>query len=197
MANAVVPRHQGDQFQARIFWVHASSLLNPDHHNVIEVSYEADGPKGFDDVVVCYDPPHRGATNGRVTVHHYQVKYHVVASGRFGFRDLVLPAFTGGTEVSILQRLREAKAKSAAGSAFTLITTDRISDGDPLGDLRSNADNSLRLDKLFVKGGDRSRMGEVRKLWREHLGITDGELRDLLQGFHLHEEHKTLEQMRD
>ncbi|KAK0350005.1 hypothetical protein LTR94_030776, partial [Friedmanniomyces endolithicus] len=120
MANAVVAGWQGHDYQARFFWLHASALRDPDQTNVTEVSYEADFPKGFDDVVVRYDPPRPGSQGYRIGVHHYQIKYHVVAAGRFGYEDLVDPAFTGGTAVSILQRLREAKDKSPENAAFTL-----------------------------------------------------------------------------
>ncbi len=198
MANAVVAGWQGHSYQARFFWLHASALRDPDQANVTEVSYEADFPKGFDDVVVRYDPPRPGSQGYRVAVHHYQIKFHMVAAGRFGYEDLIDPAFTSGSAVSILQRLQEAKQNSPQNAAFTLVTTDRIRDGDQLLDLISNDDRRLRLDKLFVKGGDRSRMGKVRKLWREHLGLgSDGELRELLSGFGVHDGHASLEEMRD
>ena len=38
------------------FWLHASGLRNNETKYVVEVSYETDGPKGFDDVVVRYNP---------------------------------------------------------------------------------------------------------------------------------------------
>ena len=66
----------------------------------------------------------------------------------------------------------EAKDKSPENAAFTLVTTDRIKDGDQLLDLLSSDDRRLRLDKLFVPGGDKSRMGRVRKLWCDHLGLS-------------------------
>lgn len=198
MANAVVAGWQGHDYQARFFWVHASALRDSDQTNVTEVSYEADFPKGFDDVVVRYDPPCPGSQGYRIAVHHYQIKFHVIAAGRFGYEDLVDPAFTGGTAVSILQRLQEAKMKSPQDAAFTLVTTDRIKDGDQLLELLSNDDRRLRLDKLFVPGGDGSKMGKVRKLWRDHLGLKDDdELKSLLSGFGIHEGHVSLEQMRD
>lgn len=198
MSNAPVASWQGHDYQARFFWLHASALRDPDQTNVTEVSYEADFPKGFDDVVVRYDPPRPGSQGYRVAVHHYQIKFHVIAAGRFGYADLVDPAFTGGKAVSILRRLQEAKTKAPEGAAFTLVTTDRIRDGDPLLDLLSSDDRRIRLDKLFVAGGDKSRMGIVRKLWREDLGLeNDEQLRDVISGFGIHEGHASLEEMRD
>jgi len=198
VAKAVVASWQGHDYQARFFWLHASALYDPDQTNVVEVSYEADFPKGFDDVVVRYDPPRPGSQKYRVAVDHYQIKYHVVAAGRFGYEQLIDPAFVGGQSVSILQRLKEAKEKTKQAAAFTLVTTDRIKEGDQLLGLLSSDDRRLRLDKLFVKGGDKSKMGQVRKLWRDHLNLAnDEELRNVLEGFGIHEGHASLEEMRE
>ncbi len=52
MVDAVVPRWHGDNYQARIFWENALNLLDPTSC-VVEVTFEANGPKAFDDVVVA------------------------------------------------------------------------------------------------------------------------------------------------
>ena len=46
MADAVVARWHGDNYQARVFWENAFNLLSP-HSCVVEVTFEADGPKAF------------------------------------------------------------------------------------------------------------------------------------------------------
>ncbi len=56
MANAVEAQWHGHDYQARFFWILAASLRDPQRPDVIEVTYEADGPKAFDDIVVRYDP---------------------------------------------------------------------------------------------------------------------------------------------
>ncbi len=58
-------------------------------------------------------------------------------------------------------------------AGFTLVTTDQITQGDALGELVSRNDGRLRLHKLFDGTTDRSRMGKVRKLWREHMDFED------------------------
>jgi len=199
MANAVVPRWHGDDYQSRFFWIHAASLLDPERTDVVEVTFEAEGPKAFDDVVVRYDPSFRRVSGpGRITVGYYQIKWHTDRSGRFGFKNLVEPSFIGAEKYSILQHLKAAKAQADETSAFYFVTTDRVRDGDPLAELISGADHSLRLQVLKEGKTDRSRMGEVRKLWREHLELgSDEELYDLLQGLHIVEGHHSLEQLRD
>lgn len=57
MATSVLANWHGHDYQARYFWIEASRLKNPQQDFVIEVSYEADGPKAFDDVITRYNPP--------------------------------------------------------------------------------------------------------------------------------------------
>ncbi|MDU6435043.1 MAG: SAVED domain-containing protein [Pantoea sp.] len=197
MANSVVANWHGHDYQARFFWIEASKLKDPDLSNVIQVSYEADGPKAFDDVITRYDPPRRSCGPERIHADYYQIKYHVIQAGRFGYEDLIDPAFIGATSKSLLQRLQEAKSSTSATSAFNLITTDKIKDGDQLGEILSGEDRSIRFDKLCNTTTDNSRMGEVRKLWREHLKLSsDQELMEVLEGLHIHESQPSLEVMR-
>ena len=116
----------------------------------------------------------------------------------FGFEDLIDPAFIGAEIFSILERLKQAKGIEPANSAFHLVTTDRIIDEYSLGEIISNVDGSIRLDKLFDGTTDRSRKGKVRKLWRQHLKLsTDQELEQVLSGFHIQQSQPTLEAMRE
>lgn len=198
MSNAVEPRWHGDNYQSRFFWIHAASLLDAERPEIIEVTFEADGPKAFDDVVVRYEPGRPSASGpGRVTVDYHQIKWHVDRSGRFGFADLTDPAFIGATSVSILERLMQAKRDAPEGAAFHLITTDKLSDGDQLAELISPIDGSLRLQVLKVGKTDESRMGKVRKCWREHLGLEkDEQLFAVLDGLHIKDSHHDLEYLR-
>lgn len=196
MANSVVPRWHGDNYQARIFWENALNLLD-DTSCVVEVTFEADGPKAFDDVVVRYEPPVARSGPERVAAEYHQVKWHVAYDGRFGFEDFVDPAFIGAKSVSLLERLRDAKQTAPNGSRFAFITTYRVKDGDPLAELISGHDKSLLLERLFDGTTDASRMGKVRRLWREHLQLADDEaLRAVLAGLRVLEGHRSLDELR-
>jgi len=196
VANSVVPRWHGDNYQARIFWENALNLLD-DASCVVEVTFEADGPKAFDDVVVKYDPPVARSGPERIAAEYHQVKWHVAYDGRFGFEDFVDPAFIGATTVSILERLRDAQEKAPRGSRFAFVTTYRVKDGDPLAELISGHDKSLLLERLFDGTTDQSRMGRVRRLWREHLKLADDEaLRAVLAGLRVLEGHRSLDELR-
>jgi hypothetical protein len=198
MADAVLPRWHGDNYQARVFWENALNLLD-DTSCIVEVAFEANGPKAFDDVVVRYDPAVVRSGPERITADYHQVKWHVETGGRFGYGDLVDPAFIGASTFSILERLAEARKKAGRGACFSFLTTYRIKDDDPLGELVSGVDRSLILDRLFDgTKTDGSRMGKVRKLWREHLGLTDNEaLREALTGFRIFEGYRSLEELKE
>lgn len=197
MVDAVVPRWHGDNYQARIFWENAINLLDPTSC-VVEVTFEANGPKAFDDVVVKYDPPVARSGPERIAAEYHQVKWHVEYGGRFGYEDFVDPAFIGAQAVSLLERLQQARRTTAPNSRFTFVTTYRIKDGDPLAELISGHDKSLLVEKLFDgTKTDKSRMGVVRKLWREHLKLSsDGELRAVVTGLRVLEGYRSLEELR-
>lgn len=196
MADSVVPQWHGANYQARIFWENALNLLD-DTSCVVEVTFEADGPKAFDDVVVKYDPPVVRSGPERVPAEYHQVKWHVAYDGRFGFEDFVDPAFIGAKAHSLLERLRDAKQTALPGARFAFVTTYRVKDGDPLGELISGHDKSLLLERLFDGTTDRSRMGQVRHLWRDHLQLADDEaLRDVIAGLRVLEGHRSLDELR-
>jgi hypothetical protein len=199
MADAVLPRWHGDNYQARVFWENALNLLDDGTSCIVEVAFEADGPKAFDDVVVRYDPAVVRSGQERITADYHQVKWHVEYGGRFGYEDLVDPAFIGATSFSILQRLKEAREKAGPGACFSFLTTYRIKDGDPLADLVSGNDRSLLVEKLFDgTKTDSSRMGRVRKLWREHLCLADNDaLRGILAGLRIFDGHRSLEELKE
>lgn len=199
MAN-ISARWHGDDYQSRRFWIHASSLLDCQRPDVIEVTFEAEAPKAFDDIVVRYHPGRRNVSGpDRITAEHYQIKWHTDDSGHFGYEDLVDPAFLRAPSFSLLQRLRDAKTRCETHSAFHFVTTYNLKENDPLTELVDSVSGALRLHKLLDSTTtDRSRMGRVRKLWRDHLELsTNDELKDVLQGFHIEKGADTLEALRD
>jgi len=175
MTNAVAVRKQGDDFQARLFWLHAASLLVP-NGTVKRVGYET-GPKAFDDVLIEYEAArapqdHRGRP---ILRDHLQSKWHV-RGGEFGYADLLDPVFINASAVSLLQRAHEAQQRHAPlgeGARFKLVTNWRVNIKDPLIKLVLAQTHALDLDKLFDGTTDASAMGRLRKAWREHLGLDD------------------------
>ena len=200
MSNAVLARQQGDDYQARCFWVEAVRLFAP-HHKVERAGFEVSAHKAFDDVVLWYSAPVPDGRGGHITRDYFQIKYHVVSAGALTWEALHTPEDFGGTSVSILERLRDAVAKSAADAIrarFTIVTPWPIASGDPLGQIVSNRSGEVRLDKFFDGTKDGSKMGKVRKTWRKHLGLSgDDELRAVLAPLRFLTNHGTLDQLRD
>lgn len=196
MAEAVTARWHGDNYQSRVFWDNALNLLD-DTSCVVEVTFEASGPKAFDDVVVKYDPPVARSGPDRIHADYHQVKYHVDRGGHFGYEDFTDADFIGATRFSLLQRLRDAQAAASAPSLFTFLTTYRVAPADPLAPLISGNDRTLMLERLFDGTTDRSKLGKVRKCWREHLGLADDDaLKEVLRGFRIVDGHRSLDELR-
>ena len=197
MADAVMARWHGDNYQARVFWDNALNLLLP-HSCVVEVTFEADGPKAFDDVTVKYHPPVARSASDRVSAEYHQIKWHVETGGRFGYENFTEPDFIGARSFSLLERLQQARRTARVSSQFTFLTTYRVRDGDPLAVLISGNDRTLLVERLFDGTTDRSRMGEVRKCWREHLKLeNDGELRSIVQSLRVIDGHRSLQELRE
>ena len=196
MAEAVAARWHGDNYQARIFWENAFNLLDPDSC-VVEVTFEANGPKAFDDVVVKYDPPVARSGPERISAEYHQIKWHVQTGGRFGYEDFTDPDFIGAKSFSLLERLKQARKTAPSSTHFTFLTTDRIKDGDPLAQLISGNDNTLLVERLCDGTTDRSRMGKVRRRWREHLKLgSDDELALVVCGMRVIDGYRSLEELR-
>src|SRR4051812_33676468 len=107
MVKAVVARPQGDDYQARVFWLEGCRLFSP-YSKVARVAYELDRIKTFDDVVVTYSTPLPDERGGTVSIDYYQAKYHVDRAGRLTYESLIDPEAIGATSISLLQRLHHA-----------------------------------------------------------------------------------------
>ena len=198
MTQAVPVRRDGDAFQSRVFWSKAARLLDP-ASNVIRVGFES-GPKGFDDVWVDYNPAKSLTLMGLVPLgrEHIQCKWHGTPD-TYGFANLSQPEFINANAVSLLERAlkaRRAYTGHCTGARFRLLTNWRIERSDPLKDMMNERSQELRLERLFA-GGDRSKAGQIRKNWRDHLSIDDDELRGLAGMLALSETTESLEDIRE
>lgn len=199
MTQAVTAPRDGHAFQARLFWLKAACLLDPDSP-ILRVGFET-GPKGFDDIWVEYDPS-RGPNDqeGRPLLReHIQCKWHVEPNS-YGHAELIDPEFINAKTRSLLQRALAAQrsyAPEGGGARFRLVTNWRIDGQDPLRKLVHNRSHTLRLDRLFGTATDNSAMGGVRRLWREHLELHDDGLRLLARTLAFSEATDSLDELRD
>lgn len=198
MAQANTARIDGDAFQARHFWRKACLLLDA-NSPLARIGFES-GPKGYDDIWVEYAPA-RGLIDqyGQPLLReHTQCKWHVTPSS-YGHRDLVEPDFINANARSLLQRALAAQrnhSPQGRGVRFQLVTNWRVDLNDPLRQLIHQRSHTLRLDRLF-DGSARSAVGRLRKMWCDHLGIDEDDLKLLAQSLALSEATDSLQQLRE
>ena len=199
MTQAVAVRRGGDTFQARQFWLRAARLLDP-KSPVTRVGFES-GPKSFDDIWVEYEQGHEPNAHDGTPLRreHLQCKWHV-APGTYGYADLVEPEFINANARSLLQRAHDAQRKYApdgTGARFKLLTNWQLDRRDPLGPMISERSGSIRLERLYGSKTDNSKEGAVRKAWRGHLGLDEGELRVLARTLAFGHVSETLDDLRE
>lgn len=198
MANAVIPRIQGDEYQARVFWIEATRLFATSPV-ATSVGFEVDGVRAFDDVAVFYGPNGCG-TDPQVRADFYQVKFHVSNAGSFTAAALIDPEFIGAASISLLERLRDAQRRHAptgAEARFIIISPWPIDSTDSLAKIVGNKSGEIRLSVL-KQGGPRTEMGRVRKMWRERLNLdSDEELYTVLAGLRIRPDYPSLDGLRD
>ena len=197
MAKSILAIYNGNDYQARVFWLHACQVLHK-NSKIEKVGYEIDGVKSFDDVAVIYKSPVLGERSEKIMADYWQVKYHVDAGGVLTFEELTNPAFINATANSILQRLHQVQSlldPDGTGTRFHFVSPWYIQSDDPLAKLVSNNGHEIRLDILF---SDTSVMKRVRETWKRHLGLSnDDELECVIRPFRIHASYPSLQQLRD
>jgi hypothetical protein len=176
----VIARQDGDDYQAKFFWLKACGL-NHSHTCIKKVAWEMDSTFGFDDVVVFYDPPIM-ESGSSIEEDYYQLKFHVDHARGFTCHALMDPEFIGAERESLLQRLYRNYLKDPAKyltCRYYIVNAWTLDHSDELRNLLGN-NGGLRLEVLF-KGGENSKYGKIRAAWKQHLGINDDrELRLIL-----------------
>src|ERR1700722_6519613 len=182
MADSIVPRQQGDDYQARFFWFKACDLYR---HNTTttRIQWEMSEGHGFDDIAVYHKPGRLDSNSGNpIEQEDYQVKYHVNHAKGFTCDLMMDPNFIGNKTESLLQRLfvnyRQDRG-AYARALYYIVNTWGLVHADPIATIVGN-NGAIVLNKLFVGATEASVMGEVRKKWREHLKLaSDDDLKPI------------------
>jgi len=198
MGNNVIPRQQGDAYQASFFWLQACKLYQP-HTGVAKIEWESNSSKGFDDVILHYHPAKLDEGDNIIT-ENYQVKFHVDHTRSFTCDALIDPSFIGTKTESILNRLHKFykdNPEVSKCSRFYVVNTWGIDSQDELRNLIGNG-GALLLDRLFDRSTDRSKYGKIRQSWREHLGISsDEDLKKILRPLRIRHNYEDLHNIID
>lgn len=193
MVHAIGARTQGDDYQARVFWLNACRLLMP-NSNVVRVVYENPETQFFDDVGVYYGCECAIERGEYCKSDHYQVKFHVDHSGRFSYESFIDPAFLGVKKKSLLQRVHQFVESQKDACRLYIVAPWGIQDGDPLNKLVSNTGGEIRLRQLL---SDDTAMRKVREQWTEHLNLkNDDDLVRSVRPLRMEINHFTLESLR-
>lgn len=193
MVSAVGARTQGDDYQARVFWLSACRLLMP-NTSVVRVVYENPETLHFDDVAVYYGCDVAIERGEHCKSDHYQTKFHVDHSGRFSYESFTNPKFLGAKKLSLLQRVQDFVGSRNESCRLYIVAPWGIEDGDPLNGLISNTGGEIRLGKLF---SDDATMKKVKGHWADHLKLyADEALKNSIKPIRVGVNYPTLEELR-
>jgi hypothetical protein len=167
---------RGDDYQHIIGWYWACRALND--ADIISVSIEDAAGGAFDDLVIL--------RNTGVDC-YYQMKSSNTDETVVDAKWLTTATATNGK--SPLQHFHATWASRRRDNPrpqFQLITNRAFDPDDPILKLHDKYSNTVgRLLRLKSPG---SVAGKQRKVWANHLGITEAELLDFLDEFELHHE---------
>jgi hypothetical protein len=172
MANQVIPRLTGDDYQHLYSWYHVLSLLRP-QDCVKRVRVEDADAGSIDDVTLF----HEVGTGNRVDVYEFffQVKYHENRQHSYSTDALLA---SEGKSRSLLQKFWDTWKRLRADDPVRRIELYLVSnwswhpEADKIGHCISGQDD--RLTTTFFDSGPKSDIGKERERWRTHLGA-DGD----------------------
>lgn len=184
MNKSVNARQDGDEYQHLYFWYYAMKMFDS-AERIERIEYESNEIKYFEDIVVFYDKESfpKDYLNNPISKEFIQIKYHVRNTDLLSMDNLMNEKYINA-QTSILERLKELNKNFTPNDIhYIFLTPNDIDSNDELYQLISNKEGQILLEKLFDNTTDRSRMGKVRKKFREHLNCTDDELKEILMPF--------------
>lgn len=179
MVSSVIPIKNGFIYQSLYFWKNALKLLD-DSSGIQSVSFELDGAKSFDDIVVEYINE-KFTSSGDVKKRFFQVKYHEYKKQTIKAEDLITPSFINATVKSFLQKAKEAIESSDENIEIILLNAWDLHQDDVLYKLISRDDGSFDIKKLKEGKTSQSLTGKIRIEWAQHLDVSEEELCCLLR----------------
>lgn len=179
MAKQIAARRKGDAYQARVFWLKLLEMRTDDY--IESVTFESTQVSFVDDVVVSYRQPRKEqATGKRVRCDFFQCKYHMTQGDAFTYENLIAPGWIPGTH-SMLKRLHEAYmrlSEEVGSNAFRLyIFSNWQWDSH---DVLAKHLHEEMLRPTFYERGPKSKVGQVRSTFANHLSISEEDLHAFL-----------------
>lgn len=175
----------GDDYQHLFTWVQALRLLLT-NEGVIGIGLEVGGGHNVDDVVVRFGT--------RAPLYH-QVKFVTDERAPLSYDWFTEPA---GAQRSPLQRFYDSfTTLTVEGErpSMVLVTNRWPVDSDPI--LKHVDGRTHKLLPRLREPGSHSDSGRARRVWADHLGISEEQLFELLEYFEIRAGLSSLEELRD
>jgi hypothetical protein len=183
VANQVIPRLNGDEYQHLYSWWHVLSLLRR-RDRVTRVRVEDADGGSVDDVTVHHEP---GSGEPEEFYHYFfQVKYHENQAQHYSSEKFQERKENGR---SLLQKFFDTWKKLTAehpGRQIKLYLVSNWSwshESDKIGRCLNNQEG--KLSDEFFDCGPQSDIGKVREEWRAHIGAGQEEFRAFIASLHL------------
>jgi SMODS-associated and fused to various effectors sensor domain len=183
VANQVIPRLNGDEYQHLYSWWHVLSLLRR-RDRVTRVRVEDADGGSVDDVTVHHEP---GSGEPEEFYHYFfQVKYHENQAQHYSSEKFQERKENGR---SLLQKFFDTWKKLIAehpGRQIKLYLVSNWSwshESDKIGRCLNNQEG--KLSDEFFESGSHSDIGKIREEWRAHIGASPEEFRAFIASLHL------------
>lgn len=183
MANQVIPRLNGDDYQHLYSWYHVLSLLRP-KDQVSRVRVEDADAGSVDDVTIYHE---LGSGLPEEFYHFfYQVKYHENQEHHYSTEKLLERKPNGR---SLLQKFFDTWKSLQAqhpGQRIELYLVSNWSwnNSDGIGKCLNQLES--KLSKEFFSAGAKSEVGKSRESWRTHLGASEEDFTGFIQSLNFH-----------
>ena len=188
MNKSIKARQDGDKYQHLYFWYYAMKMFDS-NEGIEKLEYESNEREYFDDIVVFYKKGFypKDYLNNSISKKFIQIKYHVRNTDLLSVDNLINKNYIK-VETSILERLKELNENyNSTDIHYIFITPHNVNQNDELHELISNEEGQISLERLFEGKTSKSKMGNVRKKFRDHLNCSDEELKEILMPFRLKE----------
>jgi len=163
-------RMMGDDFQSRLFWLHATMLFMPDRR-VSHVRIESQECDAVDDLVIHY-VPFREDGGTHYVREYISCKFHVSNATTYSSGALCDPKFFG-TKQSFLARAYQAYLGLTKSGDTVAVTLASNGNWNPSDKLKTVISDGGALRESFFSATPRSDLGRIRLAWCQHLGVDE------------------------
>jgi SMODS-associated and fused to various effectors sensor domain len=183
MANQVIPRLNGDDYQHLYSWYHVLSLLRP-KEQVSRVRVE-DADAGSVDDVTIYHELDSGLPE---EFYHffYQVKYHENQEHHYSTEKLLERKPNGRSLLKKFFDTWQSLRAQHPGQRIELYLVSNWSwnTADGVGKCLNQMESKLSGE--FLSAGAKSEVGKSRESWRAHLGVSPEDFNGFIQSLNFH-----------